>query len=430
MRAIWKGAITFGLVNVPVKLFSATESHDISLHQVHDADGGRIRYQRRCEKCGEVVPYSDIDKAYDDGDRTVVLTDEDLESLPVERSREIDVIEFVPSEQIDPIMMQSAYYLAPDSKSSKSYVLLLRTLEETERTAVVTFTLRQKTRLGALRVRDGVLVLQGLLWEDEVRAADFDIDDSVTLSSKEMEMSAALVSSFESDFDPGTFTDEYQVQLQQLIQAKLEQGEALDTEETFGAPAEEEGGEVLDLMEALRRSVAASRGKRAGGEDAAEEAADDEKDSAAEVDEEEEATGTEGRRSTSARTPAKGSAAKGSTTKGSSAKAPAKSSTARSGAAKTAAKSDARSGSTARSSGAKSSGARSGGSTSAKSGGSTSAKSGGSTSAGSSGAKSSGAKSGGSSGRTTKASSSRTGRSTETESKPRTTRAKTEKKSA
>ncbi|RPF29189.1 Ku protein [Georgenia muralis] len=430
MRAIWKGAITFGLVNVPVKLFSATESHDISLHQVHDADGGRIRYQRRCEKCGEVVPYSDIDKAYDDGDRTVVLTDEDLESLPVERSREIDVIEFVPSEQIDPIMMQSAYYLAPDSKSSKSYVLLLRTLEETERTAVVTFTLRQKTRLGALRVRDGVLVLQGLLWEDEVRAADFDIDDSVTLSSKEMEMSAALVSSFESDFDPGTFTDEYQVQLQQLIQAKLEQGEALDTEETFGAPAEEEGGEVLDLMEALRRSVAASRGKRAGGEDAAEEAADDEKDSAAEVDEEEGATGTEGRRSTSARTPAKGSAAKGSTTKGSSAKAPAKSSTARSGAAKTAAKSDARSGSTARSSGAKSSGARSGGSTSAKSGGSTSAKSGGSTSAGSSGAKSSGAKSGGSSGRTTKASSSRTGRSTETESKPRTTRAKTEKKSA
>ncbi|WP_454778263.1 non-homologous end joining protein Ku [Georgenia muralis] len=398
MRAIWKGAITFGLVNVPVKLFSATESHDISLHQVHDADGGRIRYQRRCEKCGEVVPYSDIDKAYDDGDRTVVLTDEDLESLPVERSREIDVIEFVPSEQIDPIMMQSAYYLAPDSKSSKSYVLLLRTLEETERTAVVTFTLRQKTRLGALRVRDGVLVLQGLLWEDEVRAADFDIDDSVTLSSKEMEMSAALVSSFESDFDPGTFTDEYQVQLQQLIQAKLEQGEALDTEETFGAPAEEEGGEVLDLMEALRRSVAASRGKRAGGEDAAEEAADDEKDSAAEVDEEEEATGTEGRRSTSARTPAKGSAAKGSTTKGSSAKAPAKSSTARSGAA--------------------------------KSGGSTSAKSGGSTSAGSTSAESSGAKSGGSSGRTTKASSSRTGRSTETESKPRTTRAKTEKKSA
>jgi DNA end-binding protein Ku len=433
MRAIWKGAITFGLVNVPVKLFSATESHDISLHQVHDADGGRIRYQRRCEKCGEVVPYSDIDKAYDDGDRTVVLTDEDLESLPVERSREIDVIEFVPSEQIDPIMMQSAYYLAPDSKSSKSYVLLLRTLEETERTAVVTFTLRQKTRLGALRVRDGVLVLQSLLWEDEVRAADFDIDDSVTLSSKEMEMSAALVSSFESDFDPGSFTDEYQVQLQQLIQAKLEQGEALDTEETFGAPAEEEGGEVLDLMEALRRSVAASRGKRAGGDEAAEEPAAD--DSAAEVDEEEEATGTGGRRSTSARTPAKGSAAKGSaargsatkgsTTKASSAKAPAKSastkSSTRSAATKTTAtsdaKSDAKSGSTARSTGAKSTGAKS---AAAKSSGSDGAKSGGSASA----------KSGGSTGRTSKASSSRSGTSTENESKPRTTRAKAEKKSA
>ncbi|WP_341358532.1 Ku protein [Georgenia sp. M64] len=401
MRAIWKGAITFGLVNVPVKLFSATESHDISLHQVHDADGGRIRYQRRCEKCGEVVPYSDIDKAYDDGDRTVVLTDEDLESLPVERSREIDVIEFVPSEQIDPIMMQSAYYLAPDSKSSKSYVLLLRTLEETERTAVVTFTLRQKTRLGALRVRDGVLVLQSLLWEDEVRAADFDIDDSVTLSSKEMEMSAALVSSFESDFDPGSFTDEYQVQLQQLIQAKLEQGEALDTEETFGAPAEEEGGEVLDLMEALRRSVAASRGKRTGGEEAAEEPAAD--DSAAGEEQEEAATGTEGRRSTGGRAPAKSSTAKGSTTKAATAKgsttkaATAKGASAKGASAKTPAKS-----STTRSAAAKTK------STSAKS---TSAKSGGST------------------GRTSKT-SSRSTASTETESKPRATRAKTEKKSA
>ncbi|UNX53803.1 Ku protein [Georgenia sp. TF02-10] len=283
MRAIWKGAITFGLVNVPVKLYSATESHDIPLHQVHDADGGRIRYQRRCEKCGEVVPYEHIDKAYDDGERTVVLTGEDLESLPVERSREIDVQEFVPTEQVDPIMMQNAYYLAPDSKSMKSYALLRRTLEETDRTAIVTFTLRQKTRLGALRVRDDVLVLQGLLWEDEVRQADFPgIDEEVDLSAKELQMSAALVSSFEADFDPAAFHDEYQEQLQQLITAKLEQGEALDTEETFGAPEEEEGGEVLDLMEALRRSVAASRKKAGTGaeepadEETAEEAAEDE----------------------------------------------------------------------------------------------------------------------------------------------------------
>ena len=114
MRAIWKGAVAFGLVNVPVKLYSATEDHDIKLHQVHEKDGGRIRYQRRCEVCGEIVEYKDIDKAYDDGEQTVVLTDEDLDSLPVEKNREIDVVEFVPSDQIDPIMFDRSYYLEPD----------------------------------------------------------------------------------------------------------------------------------------------------------------------------------------------------------------------------------------------------------------------------------------------------------------------------
>ena len=282
MRAIWKGSISFGLVNVPIKLFSATESHDVELHQVHNADGGRIRYQRRCEVCGKVVDYQDIAKAYDDGDRTVVLTSEDFDALPVEKSREISVLEFVPSDQLDPIMFQKPYYLAPDSKSTKSYVLLRRTLEETDRTAIVNFTLREKTRLGALRVRGDVLVLQSLLWEDEVREADFpELEQSVKLSSKEMEMAAALVSSFESDFNPDEFEDEYQAELRQLIQAKLEQGEAVDTEKTFGETGEEEGAEVLDLMEALRRSVEASRSRKSGGrrtgtdDDAAEAPADE-----------------------------------------------------------------------------------------------------------------------------------------------------------
>jgi DNA end-binding protein Ku len=266
VRAIWKGAITFGLVNVPVKLYSATESHDVALHQVHDADGGRIRYQRRCEICGNVVDYENIDKAYDDGQQTVVLTKEDFDALPVERNREIDVQEFVPSEQVDPIMMGSAYYLAPDSKSTKSYALLRETLEQTDRMAIVTFTLRQKTRLAALRVRDDVLVLQTLLWQDEVREADFPgLDEKVNISDKELQMSAALVKSFESDFTPEQFTDDYQEQLRELVTAKLEQGEALDTEATFGEEGEaEEGGQVLDLMEALRRSVEQSRKKRGG----------------------------------------------------------------------------------------------------------------------------------------------------------------------
>ena len=265
MRAIWKGSIAFGLVNVPVKVYAATEDHDVSLHQVHEKDGGRIRYQRRCEVCGEVVEYKDIAKAYDDGEQTVVLTDEDLASLPVEKSREIEVVEFVPSEQVDPILLNRTYYLEPDSSSSKSYVLLRRTLEDTERTAIVQFSLRQKSRLGALRVRDNVLTLQTLLWEDEVREASFpSLDEKVRISSKELEMSSALVDSFSSDFNPAEFTDDYQEQLKTLIEAKLEKGESLDTEETFGAEAEEEGGKVLDLMEALRRSVEKNRDKKSG----------------------------------------------------------------------------------------------------------------------------------------------------------------------
>ncbi len=262
MRAIWTGAITFGLVNVPVKVYSATEDHDISLHQVHDKDGGRIRYQRRCEICGKIIDYEHIDKAYDDGERTVILTNEDLKSLPEEKSREIDVVEFVPSDQIDPIMFDRSYFLEPASKSSKAYTLLRRTLEQTDRTAIVHFALRQKTRLGALRVRGDVLMLQSLLWDDEVREASFPaLDERVRISAKELEMSEALVKSFESDFAPEQFSDNYQEQLRELIDAKLNKGDSIDTDETFGEAEEEEkqGGEVLDLMEALRRSVERSR---------------------------------------------------------------------------------------------------------------------------------------------------------------------------
>jgi DNA end-binding protein Ku len=259
MRSIWKGSLSFGLVNVPVKLYSATEDHDVSLHQVHDEDGGRIRYQRKCEICGKVVDYEHIAKAYVDGEETVILTDDDIAALPVERSKDIDVVEFVPNDQIDPIMFEKAYYLAPDSKSNKAYVLLRRTLEDSDRTAIVQFALRQKTRLAALRVRDDVLVLQTLLWEDEVREARFpELDETPRISTDELKMGRQLVESFASDFTPEKFTDEYQEQLKTLIEAKLEQGDALDTEATFGRETEG-GGEVLDLMEALRRSVESKR---------------------------------------------------------------------------------------------------------------------------------------------------------------------------
>jgi len=269
MRSIWKGAIAFGLVNVPVKVYSATEDHDLSLHQVHDKDGGRIRYQRRCEVCHKIVEYEHIDKAYDDGDRTVVLTDDDLSSLPEEKSREIDVVEFVPSDQLDPITFDRSYFLEPDSKSSKAYVLLRRTLEETDKTAIVHFALRQKTRLGALRVHGDVLMLQSLLWDDEVREAKFPaLDEKVRISAKELEMSASLVESFAADFSPEKFSDDYQDQLRELIEAKLAKGDDVSTEETFGGDSSEseddddDSDNVIDLMEALKRSIDASRANK------------------------------------------------------------------------------------------------------------------------------------------------------------------------
>lgn len=275
MRAIWSGAITFGLVNVPVKLYSATEDHDVELHQVHDKDGGRIRYQRRCEICGEIVEYEHIDKAYADEDDTIVLTKEDLASIPQEQDREISVVEFVPSDQLDPMLFERSYYLEPTGKTVKAYVLLRRTLEQTDRTAIVEFALRQKTRLAALRVRGDVLLLQTLLWPDEIRSAAFPaLDKRVRISAKELQLSASLVKSFSGDFDPSAFRDEYQEELRSLVEAKRRAGEALDTEETFGASGDSDAGsgdaEVIDLMEALKQSVqksraAKKRGKGRGG---------------------------------------------------------------------------------------------------------------------------------------------------------------------
>ncbi|MGJ7541244.1 Ku protein [Brevibacterium luteolum] len=284
MRAIWTGAITFGLVNVPVKAYSATENHDVSFHQVHDADGGRIRYERRCEVCGEKVEYKDIDKAYESDDDTVIVTDEDFEALPESDNDEIEVVQFVPTEQIDPIMLDRTYYLEPAAKSPKSYLLLRQALEDSDRTAVVTYSLRQKTRLGVLRVRGKVLVLQGMLWADEVRSVDFKgVKSKAKISSKEKELAGALVEQFASDFTPEEFEDDYQVELRKLIDAKLEAGDTLDTEATFGETPDDAGeadgddADVVDLMEALKSSLdrrrggskqksgGSSSGKKAGG---------------------------------------------------------------------------------------------------------------------------------------------------------------------
>ena len=270
MRAIWSGEITFGLVNVPVKLYGATRSHDISFHQVHDDDHGRIRYERRCEVCGREIDYEHIDKAYEDGDKTVVLSDEELDALPAEENDEIDVVQFVPSDQVDPILLGTSYFLEPVGRSSKAYVLLRRTLEETERTAIVTFTLRTKTRLGVLRVHEDLLALQTLRWPTDLKEVDFGPSRS-KVSAKEMEMSAALVEQFSDDFHPEQFTDEYQAELRRLLEAKLEEGDTVDTDATFGKQSSgedsEEGGKVISLMDALERSVRRRRGGDTGAGD-------------------------------------------------------------------------------------------------------------------------------------------------------------------
>ncbi|KIQ17352.1 non-homologous end joining protein Ku [Rhodococcus sp. MEB064] len=261
MRSIWKGAIAFGLVNVPVKVYTATEDHDIKFHQVHGKDGGRIKYDRKCSVCGESVQFADIDKAYEspDGDR-VVLTDQDFSTLPAAEKHEIPVLEFVPTEQIDPILFDKSYYLEPDSTSPKAYVLLRETLAETDRTALVHFTLRQKTRLAALRVHENVLMIQTLLWPDEVRAAEFSsLDDVTAPRPQELKMAGALVESMSGDFDPSEYTDDYQIELRKVLDEAIENGgeKVIHAERDDDADSGEDA-EVVDLVAALQRSVEAA----------------------------------------------------------------------------------------------------------------------------------------------------------------------------
>lgn len=263
MRAIWKGAVAFGLVNVPVKLYAATGEHEVPLHQVHKKDGGRIRYRKVCSIEDEPVEYSEIAKGYetDDG-QLVVLTDEDLDQLPLATEREIEVIEFVPSDQVDPILLAKTYYLEPDRTAAKPYALLREALTSTDRMAVVKVALRQRESMAVLRVRDDVICLQTLLWPDEVREADFPIlDQDVTVRPQELAMASSLVESLAGDFDPSSFEDRYRAALEQVIEAKVSSGrtQSVPQPEEVGEGGAETG-EVVDLLAALQRSVEKARG--------------------------------------------------------------------------------------------------------------------------------------------------------------------------
>ncbi|WOC12046.1 Non-homologous end joining protein Ku [Gordonia sp. MP11Mi] len=255
MRSIWKGDLSFGLVNVPVKVYSATESHDRSSHQVDAKDGTRIRYRRVREGTDAEVEYASIANAYEtDSGESVILTKADLAELPVTRSPEIAILEFVPIDQVDPIYFDKPYYLEPSSKSPKAYVLLAKALERTERLAIANFTLRNRTRLAALRVIDDVMTLQTLLWPDEVRVPDFDfLSSDVEIRDKELDMAASLIETMASDFDPSQFEDTYQAELSKLIEAKAGGDNAFAEPEA--AKADDGDDEVADLLAALQASV-------------------------------------------------------------------------------------------------------------------------------------------------------------------------------
>ncbi|MCO1595482.1 Ku protein [Micromonospora sp. RHAY321] len=263
MRAIWKGAVSFGLVSIGVKLYSATEEKDIRFHQVHREDGGRIRYKRTCSVCGEEVTYDDIAKGYDiGGGEMVILTDEDFADLPLTSSRAIDVLEFVPAEQVDPILYNKAYFLEPDGAATKPYVLLRDALIESERVAIVKVALRQREQLATLRVREGVLLLNTMLWPDEIRTADFGfLDEDLKVRPPELAMASSLIDSMTGEFEPDVFTDDYRAALQEVIDAKVEGREVVQPEEVEEAPAA-----AVDLMAALKASV--ERAKAARGEPA------------------------------------------------------------------------------------------------------------------------------------------------------------------
>ena len=320
MRAIWKGAVSFGLVSVPVKLYSATESHDVSFRQVHASDGGRIKYQRVCAIDGEEVAYADIAKGYETEDgEMVILTDDDRADLPVTSSREIAVEKFVPSDQIDPLLFEKSYYLEPEKSGAKPYALLRQALQDADRMAVVTVALRQRTTVAVLRVREteagDVIVLQTMMWPDEIRVPDFSVEVG-EVKDAEVKMANMLVETLSGDFDASEFSDDYAGAVEALVKAKIEGGEVERT-----PTSTKTSGEVVDLLAALQRSVDAA--KKGRGEDTSEEA------------EEKPAKKAPAKKTTAKKAPAKKAATKKAPAKKTAAKkAPAKKSTSKKTAAK------------------------------------------------------------------------------------------------
>ncbi|MFD3589711.1 Ku protein [Streptomyces sp. NPDC058683] len=267
MRSIWNGAISFGLVSIPIKLVNATESHSISFRQVHAEDNGRIRYRKFCELEDREVTQSEIGKGYEDADGTIIpITDDDLSHLPLPTARTIEIVAFVPADRIDPLQMDAAYYLAASgAPAAKPYTLLREALKRSHKVAIAKYALRGRERLGMLRVVGDAIAMHGLLWPDEVRAPEGVAPDvDVTVRDKELDLADALMDTL-GEVDLEDLHDEYRTALEEVIAAKAA-GEA--PPET---PEPARGGKVLDLMAALEKSVRAakeSRGEEARGAEA------------------------------------------------------------------------------------------------------------------------------------------------------------------
>ncbi|RCH61668.1 Ku protein [Streptomyces sp. SDr-06] len=266
MRSIWNGAISFGLVSIPIKLVNATENHSISFRQIHTADGGRVRYRKVCELDGEELTTDEIGKAYEDADGSMIpITDADLASLPLPTAKTIEIVAFVPADSIDPLQMDAAYYLSANGvPAAKPYTLLREALKRSRKVAIAKFALRGRERLGMLRVVDDVIAMHGLLWPDEIRAAeDAAPETDVSVREAELDLADALMDTL-GEVDMSTLHDDYRTAVEELIAAKA------DGAPTPAAAPAAPGGKVIDLMAALENSVKAAKAARGEGDAVAE----------------------------------------------------------------------------------------------------------------------------------------------------------------
>jgi DNA end-binding protein Ku len=257
-RSIWKGSITFGLITIPIKLYTAVgrEQEKIDLHLLHEKDGTRIHYERQCEKGHRDIDWNEIVKGYEyQKGKWVTLSDDELEALDLDTLKTIDVVSFAPMEQIDPLYFEKSYYVVPEESAAKAYRLMVDALLDEQLVGVCKVAIRERERLATLRIKDNVMVLETMHWPEEVRDAKFDeLNKRPKVQDRERKMARQLIEHLSDDFDPSQFKDEYHKALKKLIDKKVKGEDIVVTEEKKPADAQ-----VVDLMEALRASVEAAR---------------------------------------------------------------------------------------------------------------------------------------------------------------------------